>query len=205
MVSLENDTEKFRWIMKSGWKGLCPRCGKGHMFTSWLKVAKKCDVCGLDHRFATPDDGPAFFSLCIVAFPLTFLLVWIEVAYNPPFMGPPVHVRPDHDHGLPVAASADQGMAGRIAICKQGAGSWHRHPVGQTATDGRLRRAPAISMTDAWLPDLSQSGGAKYQAIADALDIAISRGELRKGDRLPPQREVAARLGVDLDHGDQGL
>lgn len=84
MVSLENDTEKFRWIMKSGWKGLCPRCGKGHMFSSWLKVTKKCEVCGLDYRFATPDDGPAFFSLCIVAFPLTFLLVWIEVAYNPP-------------------------------------------------------------------------------------------------------------------------
>lgn len=53
-------------------------------------------------------------------------------------------------------------------------------------------------MTDAWLPDLSQSAGTKYQAIADALDIAISRGELRKGDRLPPQREVAAKLGVDL-------
>jgi len=54
------------------------------MFTSWLKVAKTCDVCGLDYRFAAPDDGPAFFSLCIVAFPLTFLLVWIEVTYNPP-------------------------------------------------------------------------------------------------------------------------
>jgi len=53
-------------------------------------------------------------------------------------------------------------------------------------------------MTDAWLPDLSQSAGAKYQAIADALDRAITRGQLRKGDRLPPQREVAARLGVDL-------
>lgn len=53
-------------------------------------------------------------------------------------------------------------------------------------------------MTDAWLPDLTRSSGAKYQAIADAIDAAITRGELRRGDRLPPQREVAARLGVDL-------
>ncbi|MFA6113100.1 MAG: PLP-dependent aminotransferase family protein [Sphingomonas sp.] len=53
-------------------------------------------------------------------------------------------------------------------------------------------------MTDGWLPDLTQSTGTKYQAIADALDAAIVRGDLRRGDRLPPQREVAAKLGVDL-------
>jgi len=52
--------------------------------------------------------------------------------------------------------------------------------------------------TDAWLPDLTRGSGAKYQAIADALDIAIAEGRLRAGDRLPPQRELAARLGVDL-------
>ena len=84
MAGLETDADKFRWIMKAGWQGLCPRCGKGHMFTSWLKVTKSCEACGLDYRFAAPDDGPAFFSLCIVAFPLTFFLVWLQVAYNPP-------------------------------------------------------------------------------------------------------------------------
>jgi uncharacterized protein (DUF983 family) len=54
------------------------------MFRSWLKMRDTCEVCGLNYRFAAPDDGPAFFSLCIVAFPLTFLIVWFEVAYNPP-------------------------------------------------------------------------------------------------------------------------
>jgi uncharacterized protein (DUF983 family) len=54
------------------------------MFASWLKVADTCSECGLDYRFASPDDGPAFFSLCIVAFPLTFLVVWLEVALAPP-------------------------------------------------------------------------------------------------------------------------
>lgn len=76
--------DKFAWIMETGWRGKCPRCGKGHMFKSWLKVADKCDECGLDYRFATPDDGPAFFSLCIVAFPLIFVVVWIEFAFSPP-------------------------------------------------------------------------------------------------------------------------
>jgi len=53
-------------------------------------------------------------------------------------------------------------------------------------------------MTDNWLPVLSPASGVKYQAIADALGAAIETGELRSGDRLPPQRELAARLGVDL-------
>lgn len=55
------------------------------MFASWLKVVDRCDRCNLDYRFAAPDDGPAFFSLCIVALPLIAFVVWIEVAFSPPF------------------------------------------------------------------------------------------------------------------------
>ncbi|MCW1383097.1 DUF983 domain-containing protein [Novosphingobium sp. KCTC 2891] len=77
--------EKFRWIVESGWKGRCPRCGKGKMFDGWLKLADKCESCGLDYSFANADDGPAFFALCITAFPLTFVAVWVQVAYDPPW------------------------------------------------------------------------------------------------------------------------
>lgn len=77
--------EAFGWIMKSGWQGLCPRCGEGRMFQSWLKITDRCECCGLDYRFATPDDGPAFFSLCIAALPLIAIVVWVEVAFSPPW------------------------------------------------------------------------------------------------------------------------
>jgi uncharacterized protein (DUF983 family) len=80
----EGRGEKLAWIVRCGWKGLCPRCGRGRLFRGWLKLAPSCEVCKLDFRFASPDDGPAFFSLCIVAFPLMFLLVWVEVAFDPP-------------------------------------------------------------------------------------------------------------------------
>ncbi|MBV9529088.1 DUF983 domain-containing protein [Sphingomonas sp.] len=76
---------KFRWILKSGWSGLCPRCGKGRMFRSWLKIVDRCEACGLDYSFASPDDGPAFFSLCFIAFPLLFVAVWLQVAFDPPW------------------------------------------------------------------------------------------------------------------------
>lgn len=84
-MSADATQNKFRWIMKCGWKGLCPRCGKGAMFQSFLKITDKCPQCGLDYRFASPDDGPAFFSLCFIAFPLTFVLVWMQVAFDPPW------------------------------------------------------------------------------------------------------------------------
>lgn len=78
----EPHTDKWKWICKSGWKGLCPKCGKGAMFKSWLKLSDTCEVCGLDYRFASPDDGPAFFSLCFVAFPLMLLIVWIQMSFE---------------------------------------------------------------------------------------------------------------------------
>jgi uncharacterized protein (DUF983 family) len=77
--------DKGKWIFHCGLKGLCPRCGKGRMFRKWLKLQDKCPSCGLDYGFAAPDDGPAFFSLCIVAFPLTFFAVWLQVKFEPPF------------------------------------------------------------------------------------------------------------------------
>ncbi|OAN66598.1 DUF983 domain-containing protein [Sphingomonas sp. TDK1] len=84
-MAIATETGAFPWILKSGWKGICPRCGKGRMFRSWLKVVDKCEACRLDYRFASPDDGPAFFSLCIVVFPLTFVVVWVQVAFEPPW------------------------------------------------------------------------------------------------------------------------
>ena len=80
-----NRSSKARWIFHCGLKGLCPHCGEGRMYRKWLKLNKKCPVCGLDYSFAAPDDGPAFFSLCIIAFPLTFFVVWLQFKFDPPF------------------------------------------------------------------------------------------------------------------------
>lgn len=49
-----------------------------------------------------------------------------------------------------------------------------------------------------WLPQLEAVGGPKYIAIADAIAEAVAAGSLRPGERLPPQREIAKLLDVDL-------
>lgn len=49
-----------------------------------------------------------------------------------------------------------------------------------------------------WLPRLDARGGPRFLQIADALQAALADGALKPGDRLPPQRRLAAQLGVDL-------
>lgn len=53
-------------------------------------------------------------------------------------------------------------------------------------------------MNDGWIPDLSRTSGPKYLAIAEALEAAIEAGVLLAKDRLPPQRDLARTLGIDL-------
>jgi DNA-binding transcriptional MocR family regulator len=49
-----------------------------------------------------------------------------------------------------------------------------------------------------WLQRLAVHGGPRFLQIADALQAAVVDGSLKPGDRLPPQRQLAAQLDVDL-------
>ena len=68
--------------MKTGLKMRCPRCEKGRLFSSYLKLAPYCPVCGLSFSFADPADGPAFFVMSIVAIPAVLLVVWLELSLH---------------------------------------------------------------------------------------------------------------------------
>ena len=48
-----------------------------------------------------------------------------------------------------------------------------------------------------WVPTLDRSKPL-YLAIADAISADVDGGRLAKGDRLPPQRDLAWKLGVTL-------
>ncbi|WP_220445983.1 PLP-dependent aminotransferase family protein [Novosphingobium umbonatum] len=48
------------------------------------------------------------------------------------------------------------------------------------------------------MPRLPEGGGPLYLAIADALAADIATGQLTNGTRLPPQRTLAHRLGIDF-------
>ena len=61
--------------------------------------------------------------------------------------------------------------------------------------------SPAIMVVtsmDDWVPDLARGGKPRYIAIADRIAEDLKEGRLMAGDRLPPQRTLAARLAIDF-------
>ncbi|MFM0055304.1 aminotransferase-like domain-containing protein [Paraburkholderia phytofirmans] len=62
----------------------------------------------------------------------------------------------------------------------------------------RSREQGNTMRTSNWKPNLEEVSGPTYLAIADSLAESIAQGNLRAGDRLPPQRTLAAALEIDF-------
>ena len=65
-------------------RNTCPNCGKGVLFTSWLRMAPVCSSCQFDLSELDAGDGPASFLVLIygaIVVPLAFLL---EALFSPP-------------------------------------------------------------------------------------------------------------------------
>lgn len=73
-----------RSLLSVGLRCRCPRCGEGRLFKGFITLKPACEVCGLDYGFADPADGPAFFIMMTMAFPVTAFGIWLELAYDPP-------------------------------------------------------------------------------------------------------------------------
>lgn len=72
-----------RDVSRAIWNGArlkCPHCGKGHMFTGYLKVADSCDVCGEELKHHRADDGPPYIAIMIVGHLLVGIMLHMEIA-----------------------------------------------------------------------------------------------------------------------------
>jgi uncharacterized protein (DUF983 family) len=52
--------------MWRGWRGKCPSCGEGRLFSSFLKTVDKCSVCGEEMHHHRADDLPAYLVVFVV-------------------------------------------------------------------------------------------------------------------------------------------
>ena len=62
----------------------CPRCGKGPLFSGFLKVVDRCAVCGFDFTRLNTGDGAAIFIMQIAGGIVVFGALFVQVAFNPP-------------------------------------------------------------------------------------------------------------------------
>jgi uncharacterized protein (DUF983 family) len=63
----------------------CPRCGKGKLFSGFLTLRPRCEICGLDYSFVDAGDGPAVFIMFFAGFIVVAAALVVEVTYQPPF------------------------------------------------------------------------------------------------------------------------
>jgi len=86
MADIHPATEDDRPMKAAIAKGLrlkCPRCGKGPLLHSYLKVNDACSECGLDLSRQRADDGPAYLTILIVCHILGFVLHFAYSAFDP--------------------------------------------------------------------------------------------------------------------------
>jgi uncharacterized protein (DUF983 family) len=72
-------------LLVSALRCRCPACGKGKLFSSYLKLVPHCTDCGQDFRAADTGDGPAFFvsfAALILFAPAFFLIPMIRTGWG---------------------------------------------------------------------------------------------------------------------------
>ena len=69
-------------VLRRGFLGRCPNCGKGRMFGSFLKVNQSCAVCGEELYHHRADDFPAYLVILIVGHIVVPLQLWAEVRFG---------------------------------------------------------------------------------------------------------------------------
>jgi uncharacterized protein (DUF983 family) len=81
----QNATESNPWPTPSlpiaigrGLRGRCPVCGKGKIFTGFLKVAPVCLECHAPLGLARADDAPPYFTILVVGHIVVPLLFIVE-------------------------------------------------------------------------------------------------------------------------------
>jgi uncharacterized protein (DUF983 family) len=55
------------------------------LFSSYLKIAPGCSVCGLDYGFADAGDGPAVFVILIAGALIAAAAAFVELNFRPPY------------------------------------------------------------------------------------------------------------------------
>jgi len=69
----------------AAFKGRCPKCGEGRLYSGYLKLAPQCEKCGLDLGALEQADGPAVFVMFIIGFLVVIPMLVVELAFQPAY------------------------------------------------------------------------------------------------------------------------
>ena len=87
MLEVENSDRPRRDVWRALMRGFglrCPRCGRGALFKSYLKVSDTCPGCGEELHHHRADDAPPYFTILIVGHVVVGGVLFLERAVAPP-------------------------------------------------------------------------------------------------------------------------
>jgi uncharacterized protein (DUF983 family) len=68
-----------KWLaMGRGFKGRCPNCGEGRLYSSFLRVEPRCPSCGEELHHQRADDAPPYFTILIVGHVIGAAMLAVE-------------------------------------------------------------------------------------------------------------------------------
>jgi uncharacterized protein (DUF983 family) len=67
-----------------GLRGKCPNCGRGRLFSGFLNVVGRCEVCGEELFHHRADDFPPYVVIVLVGHTVVPLALLVETEYSPP-------------------------------------------------------------------------------------------------------------------------
>ncbi len=69
--------------LAKGWRRKCPKCGKGALLHSYLKVHDTCETCSQEFHHHRADDGPAYLTILIVGHIMAPSLLAVFTTWRP--------------------------------------------------------------------------------------------------------------------------
>lgn len=66
-----------------GVRGRCPNCGRGRLFSGFLRVADRCEACGEDLHHHRADDAPAYLTILIAGHIMLPFVLGVEDVFAP--------------------------------------------------------------------------------------------------------------------------
>ena len=102
------DDQKVKTAIRRGFLGRCPNCGRGRLFSGFLRITAECAVCSEPLSLYRTADGPAFATVTIIGFLLIPILGFSYVRFRPD----PLHL------ALAVAAAVTVLTLGILRISK---------------------------------------------------------------------------------------
>jgi uncharacterized protein (DUF983 family) len=70
------------WLaIRRGFSGHCPSCGKGPLYTKYLKVADRCPVCATELFHQRADDAPPYLTILVVGHIIGAMMLTADTLY----------------------------------------------------------------------------------------------------------------------------